>query len=119
MLVQLNDRQHRMLAQVLGGSKLAPLWSLPMRCMSVSKNLQAGIFRCAATGLQMEAHVSRVRELPDPVSKRLAYENEAVIRAETAFMSLLARGDRGRGLGDLGDRMVVLRPPHLCWGRER
>ena len=106
-LVQLTERQHRALSRVLGSSKLAPTWSLPMQCMHVRKNKQSGLFRCSTTGLEMETHISRVRELPEPASEALNEENQQVLQAEKALMHLLVLSYR-----NVGPRLEGLGEPH-------
>ena len=113
VLVQLNDRQHRALSRVLGASKLAPTWSLPMRCVFVSQNKHSGLFRCSTTGLEMEAHISRVRMLPPPMTVRLEEENQAVVLAERALMYLLVPSHRGPKLKGLGVPNDGIRAPPL------
>ena len=113
VLVQLNDRQHRALSRVLGASKLAPTWSLPMRCVFVSQNKHSGLFRCSTTGLEMEAHISRVRMLPPPMTARLDEENQAVVLAEHALMYLLVPSHKGPKLKGLGVPNDGIRAPTL------
>ena len=92
VIVQLTERQRRIISGVLGGMKLVPAWSLPMVCQHVSPNGWTGRFYDHITNTIIHSHQSRVQVLPDPWTDALSLENQRVIRNEAALMSVLGSG---------------------------
>ena len=73
-LLSLNDRQHRRYSKIVGSSKLAPKWSLPLRVIHLkSPTKQTAILRCPITHWTTEAHISNCRKIMPPISPGLQY----------------------------------------------
>lgn len=89
VIATLTKYQLRRLSKVLGGKKLCPKWTLPMKVEHVGSSGYAANIRCPVTGLLLRVYINRCRKITKPITDGLKEAWKQSEQTDKIFMESL------------------------------
>lgn len=89
VLLRLTPGQHEKLSKSLGGAKLLPWWSLPMRVLHVNTAGTTATLRCLVCGFTTQSHIERCRRVLLPFTEPMMEEWKRVCEGDLRLFNML------------------------------